>query len=254
MSKINDQWWIDLDPYVDVESLLKDYDKFCWAIGKNYKYIMCATHGANCLYDKKYLDLGNLLYLDPAKQSEEFRELTKDMNQRNLRLFYIHYFKTRPMNYNLILRGNRDKDVDYTKKHLPENAVSYPAARHFNFFWEWLENQNVFTSIGRTVLFLSESKDPIGSAASNHVHRDYADGKSYKDQFIWIRFDPAKKFFVYDTENKTKNYVTSNVCVFDNSAWHGVEDPNQPCFSLRVDGTFTDEFLEKTNLKQHFKP
>lgn len=254
MRYINDKLWIDLDPYIDTEGLFQHFDKICWAIGKNHRHIAPATHGADCLYNPKYIDLGKTMADADLHASQELIELTQDMTSREKRFFYLYYFDTVSMNYNLILRGNRDTEVSFLHKHLSEYTRYYEPARDFGFFWRWLKKESIFKDVGRVNFFLSEAKDKVGSELSNHIHRDYANGKTYKDQFIWINFSPAKKFFIYNPDTKEKNYITSRISVFDNSNWHGVEEPNHACFSLRIDGLFSDKFLEKTGLGEHFKP
>jgi len=84
------------------------------------------------------------------------------------------------------------------------------------------------------------------------IHRDYAN-KSHGDQFIWIRFFDNKQFFVYDSDDKIKHYVQGHIATFDNHQWHGSEPGPGIGLSLRVDGKFNSEFLDKTGLVDYIR-
>ena len=58
-----------------------------------------------------------------------------------------------------------------------------------------------------------------------------------------------KKFYVRDGDNKV--YFNSRFCYFDNANIHGSDIIEQSSFSIRVDGKFSQSFLDKTNLKHH---
>lgn len=249
---INGKPWFDLDPYIDSQWFLDNFKQFCLAIGKSHAYILPGTHGNASLYSKKYPDLATTLLNISKTKDPEILELIEGLNPKQLRTFCLYYFDTYPMNYSLILKGFKDTTVKFAEKHMEEKTVFFPPATHFTFFFDWLAKQNIFTHIGRTGIFLSEAKDPVQNELSNHLHRDYPDGRSRKDQFIWVNFNPGKKFYLTDPKTGERSYITSTASVFENVNWHGVEDPPHACFSLRVDGVFTEEFLEKTGLKEHF--
>lgn len=253
MKYINNKLWIDLDSFVDVDWINENYKNFCIAIGKSYISIIPALHGiTECLYQPKYPDLGSILRKIDKEENQEILEITRSMSEKELRLFCLYYYDVYPMNYSLTLKGFADKTVLFTEKHLESKTKFMPSAVNFMFFFKWLHTQNIFKSFGRTGIFLSEPKDTEDTLVSNHVHMDFDDGKSRKDQFIWINFNRKKKFFIYNPSTQEKEYITSTVAIFDNANYHGIDNPKFPCFSLRVDGIFTEDFLTRTNLKEHF--
>lgn len=139
--------------------------------------------------------------------------------------------------------GNSGK---FHLKHLESETEDTPARQHFEFVMDWIKSQQVFDEIGRVQFFINS--DGHGTP----IHRDYAD-YSRKDQFIWIGFFDNKKFFVYDREEKTKHYIKSRIATFDNHQWHGGEPGSGFGVSLRIDGKFTKEFLDKTGLSEYIK-
>jgi hypothetical protein len=84
------------------------------------------------------------------------------------------------------------------------------------------------------------------------MHRDYPDGVSRRDNFIWINIDGRKKFWLWDDETKERIDITSRAVIFDNADWHGADPATFTGWSLRVDGVFSNAFLEKTGLKKWY--
>lgn len=131
-------------------------------------------------------------------------------------------------------------------KHLEAETEDTPNRKNFEFVMDWIKQQNIFDEVGRVQFFINT--DGHGTP----IHRDYAD-KSRMDQFIWIRFFNNKQFFVYDSDDKIKHYVQGHIATFDNHQWHGSEPGPGMGLSLRVDGKFNSEFLDKTGLVDYIR-
>lgn len=134
--------------------------------------------------------------------------------------------------------GNSGK---FHLKHLASETEDTPVRTQYEFVMDWIARQNVFEEIGRVQFFINT--DGHGTP----IHRDYAD-YSRADQFIWIGLFDNKKFFVYDSDTKEKHYVQGRIATFDNHQWHGSEPGPGMGVSLRIDGKFNKEFLNRTNL------
>ena len=102
---------------------------------------------------------------------------------------------------------------------------------------------HIFSSIGRIVVFLNETGTKVIE------HRDYVDGISRKDQFVWISPIGNKKFYVRDETSKI--YLKSKFCYFDNANIHGSDQMTSASFSIRIDGTFSKDFMSITGLEGH---
>jgi len=137
--------------------------------------------------------------------------------------------------------GNSGK---FHLKHLASETEDTPAREHYEFLMQWITKQNVFEEIGRVQFFINT--DGHGTP----IHRDYAD-YSRRDQFIWIRFFDNKKFFVYDSDTKEKHYVKGRIATFNNYQWHGSDPGPGMGVSLRIDGKFNQDFLNRTGLKSY---
>lgn len=65
-------------------------------------------------------------------------------------------------------------------------------------------------------------------------------------EFIWFRTNLNKPFYMLNPKTGEKRYVQSYSAWFDSvNQFHGADAYNGMSFSIRVDGTFTDEFRKR---------
>lgn len=105
-----------------------------------------------------------------------------------------------------------------------------------------------FKSIGRVMFFTTYPNTGVT------IHRDLPVGE-HKDHVINMYFDGGSRpSFVYDEVNKKKIYIdnTAKSYTFNNRDYHGVDPEPVFRYTLRVDGTFTDELCEKLNLEDGY--
>lgn len=82
--------------------------------------------------------------------------------------------------------------------------------------------------------------DPLGRAVS--AHRDH-DSTDLCHEFIWLRTNREKPFYMLDPETGEKLYVASHAAWFDTvNQYHGADATGALSWSIRVDGRFTDAF------------
>ena len=58
---------------------------------------------------------------------------------------------------------------------------------------------------------------------------------------------------IIDKDTKEKIYLDGSILTFDDRNYHGVDIPTHATWSIRIDGYFTDDFLERTGLTNHYK-
>jgi hypothetical protein len=93
-----------------------------------------------------------------------------------------------------------------------------------------------FQATGRILIMYDDS----GRAVSAHRDHDSAD---LCHEFIWLRTNFAKPFYMLDPSTGEKQYVQSHSAWFDTvNQFHGAEATGGLSFSIRVDGQFTDAF------------
>jgi len=244
----------ELDEYFNLNDISDLEKKMAYAIARNKKNITIAFSGPEDAVGRTWLINKNFVEVktcwvgvnEKLKDEEEWNLLSHDQQ-----LFYtLLTTKSRSLNQALAIRsldkslgGNSGK---FHRKHLDSETKDMPPRKDFDFLFDWINNQRFFNEIGRVVVFLN----PEGNYTP--IHRDYSE-KSMKDQFLWIRFNKQKDFFVYDADTQEKHFAKGYISTFDNHQWHGGEPSEVMGFSLRIDGVFSLDFLKKTGLVEHFK-
>lgn len=125
-------------------------------------------------------------------------------------------------------------------KHSGENKdFSDEARRMFPRTIAFIENLP-FDEIGRCVLFGIEANDHAPA------HRDSEPGKALTIAQS-ISFDPrgTKRFYVCDSKNEHKTIVEAPIYWFNDMDYHGVEAAPFFRYSIRVDGVFERDFIER---------
>jgi hypothetical protein len=126
----------------------------------------------------------------------------------------------------------------------PKERNLSDVAEHFPSLIAWIDSlveQKVFSYISRAYLISHES------GAISFEHRDPANDPESPDisEFIHIRPDLKRPFYVYDPEAKQKHYVQTRVAWFNDRDVHGGDTIGEPTFAIRIDGLFTEEFKQK---------
>lgn len=93
-----------------------------------------------------------------------------------------------------------------------------------------------FESTGRMLIMY----DPSGRAVS--AHRDH-DSPDLCHEFIWLRTNFDKPFYMLNPQTAEKQYVRSHAAWFDTvNQFHGADATGGLSFSIRVDGRFHERF------------
>lgn len=113
-------------------------------------------------------------------------------------------------------------------------------AELFSNVIKWIDATNVFTHISKAYFLLLE---PDGISIE---HSDPADDPTVLREFIHIRSDVDRPFYIKKSKNSEKIYIDARACYFNDQDWHGGEGVRKSSYTLRIDGTFTEEI--KKNL------
>jgi hypothetical protein len=231
--KINNQYSYNLDQYLDLESLRSLYDDIALAVVESRKHYDFLLPPQNLLLEEnKSIEIVKKA-LDKVSIKLEKRDV----------LDYISYrYNLKPMPMKLLLKIAETSANRMTDK----NAIYYEPYNKFEKLVEWLEKSDIFDTIGTIVIYVN----PAGAETS--IHRDFKpDLEFQKSQGIWINPFNKKKFFVLD-ENYNKQYFSGDVNVFELHSWHGSEPSDIDTFTIRVDGYFNKEFLNKSKLGEYY--
>lgn len=247
MFNINNQPYINLTPFIDYDSLIALKPFFVKAIVESTEYCKPTRFRTEALYDSNKVGLVNAIEYFSAHPelfpSEEFlRELINKDQLANYLCFQekVHYGAMAiNLKYAIGWEGWLNRDD-------PTKTAKTPAYNNFKFLFNWIEQQNIFVEPGRTVIYINETNmEPV-------EHFDLPESVETSTQFIWINLDRRKNIYVRDKVTKEKVSSNDPVIIFDDRNFHGTETSEYATWSLRIDGYFTDEFLEKTGLVNHF--
>ena len=93
-----------------------------------------------------------------------------------------------------------------------------------------------FAATGRMIIMYDDSGRSVSA------HRDH-DSEELCHEFIWLRTNLDKPFFMLNPDTGEKRYVAGHSAWFDTvNQFHGADASGGLSFSMRVDGRFTDEF------------
>ena len=149
---------------------------------------------------------------------------------------YIYYF--------LWEEGSWD-DRNSPRK-LTEEAV------HFPNVVKWVEQLQgtLFEHIGRVIFFHCEAggipfehKDLVPKNGVNILEPPL-----HRNEFIHIRPNTKKAFYLWDPESKDKTYLNCRAAWWNDIDWHGGEKIMEQSYGLRIDGKFTEEFRKKLGI------
>jgi hypothetical protein len=146
---------------------------------------------------------------------------------------YIYYF--------LWEEGSWDDRT--APRQLTEEAAYFPNVV------EWIESMtDIFEHVGRVIFFHCEH-DGI---PFEHRDLDASNGMNvtfpHRNEFIHIRPDLNKAFYLWDPETKHKTYIKTRAAWWNDQDWHGGDPVITQSYGLRIDGRFTEEFRQKLGI------
>ena len=245
MHTVNHQLFQNFDHLVDIESLVKLKPLVSAFIAKNFQYII-PTKFAAWSFPPAYQHIqgiadANAKYLNNLHSFDnEFQTVIQNLSDTDcLGSFCLFEQDVVLSSFSFNVRYNLK---GLANKHLASCVAKRSIDSDFNFFYHWLEKQNIFEEYGRVVFF-------INYPGSNQVpHYDPIDNKinDDPDEFILINFNPArKKFYLLDDTNNQKYYSNGYINWFNTTNFHGADTVDYACYTLRVDGTFSNQFKQK---------
>ena len=68
-------------------------------------------------------------------------------------------------------------------------------------------------------------------------------------EFIHIKTDCDRPFYIINPITQEKVYMNTRAAFWNESIWHGGEPIQRPTYTLRINGTFTEEFRTRIGIK-----
>ena len=257
---IGGQPYINLDPFLDIDGFKNLHPEICkgFALARDYAKEGTWMKPGFDWKDASYIVNWKPIYkaveeylalpeTDPIRVAGDPMYFTDLSNFKNRNTFtrylkmamgaydpYIYYF--------LWEEGSWD-DRTASRK-LTEEAEYFPNVV------KWVEQLQgtVFEHIGRVIFFHCEA-DGI---PFEHRDLDAKNGidivKPHRNEFIHIRPNTKKAFYLWDPESKDKTYLNTRAAWWNDVDWHGGERIMEQSYSLRIDGKFTEAFRKQLGI------
>jgi hypothetical protein len=186
--------------------------------------------------------------LDPMLDVERLKRLdiyVRERLERRLLAERDTWFYTGPF----ILEANAatlpgSRMVYLSRSERPDDYYDLDACEHWHASAEADEFSELMDFIA-TLPFAATARmlimyDPDGRAVT--AHRDH-DSVDLCHEFIWLRTNTDKPFYLLNPETGEKRYVSGHAAWFDTvNQYHGADATGELAWSVRVDGRFTDDF------------
>lgn len=257
---INGKPYFDMEPYLDMETFDKLQPEILRGFAEAREFAKEGTWMAPGFTFKDmsyqphwkpiYKALEEFLSLpddDPIKQGGI--DLYKDFKNYKVRNKFTRYLKMSMGAYDPYIYYFLWEEGDWDDR--PGERQLTEESRYFPNLVDWvlkLKENNIFKHIGRVIFFHCEA-DGI---PFEHRDLDAKNGMDvtfpHRNEFIHIRPNTKKAFYVWDPENKNKIYLNTRAAWWNDQDWHGGERIIEPSYSLRIDGKFTDEFRKKIGI------
>lgn len=255
---INNQPYLDMTPYLDMD----EFDRLQPEIFSGFAQArMYAKEGTWMEPGFTFINMSYKINWTPIYQAiHNFMSLSdddpvkvegmklwptdfKDYKQRNL---FTRYLKMSMGAYDPYIYYFLWEEGDWNDR--PGERHMTDEAKHFPGVVNWvlkLKEEGIFKHIGRVIFFHCEA----GGIPFEHRDLDAKNGMDitypHRNEFIHIRPNTKKAFYIWDPDNKNKVYINSRAAWWNDQDWHGGEKIMEQSYGLRIDGKFTDEFRKK---------
>ena len=184
---------------------------------------------------------------DPIKLAGS--KFCKDFNDYKMRNKLTRYLKMAMGAYDPYIYYFLWEEGSWDDRTAPRKLTE--EAAYFPNVVKWVESLvgTVFEDIGRVIFFHCDH-DGI---PFEHRDLDAKHGMNvmmpHRNEFIHIRPNTKKAFYLWDPENKNKVYLNTRAAWWNDQDWHGGERIMEQSYGLRIDGKFTTEFRKKLGIE-----
>jgi hypothetical protein len=246
--------YINLDPYIDIEGFTKLHYKICKGIVLSETKKEGNLLAPGIVEDINHLSFKPLFWVlreyDALPDDHEIKVIGRQIGSvKENRDKFVLYLKLAMGGYDpyqfIFLKTEAGPWVSrFDEKEWTPDSVHFPEVK------QWMESlveNKVFKHLGRALFFKAEHDCKM------MFHRDFLppaefDYFDHRHEFIHIRPNLDKPFYIWDTDTDEKIEMTSLASFFNDQDWHSGGVSNKQTYSLRIDGEFTDEFREKIGI------
>jgi hypothetical protein len=182
-----------------------------------------------------FIDVGRLKALDAPITDALTRHLRAQADDLFMNSFRLRDSAPETPGQRMIHLKQSVRPFSYYDLDRPELWRETEAAREFSPLMDFVRTLP-FAATGRVLIMYDTEPREVPA------HRDHLD-TNVCHEFVWLRTNLSKPFYVLDHRTGEKLYVSSYSAWFDTvNQFHGSDPADGLTFSVRVDGRFTDEF------------
>jgi hypothetical protein len=245
---------VNMDPYIDHSMDEELHTECCIGLAQSTEYKLGQTYGAIPEVEQKRLGsndcwselMRNLEQYDPdgkhKKALEYLVETTPSENLVAAFYKYAYFAMNAPIPWFFALYLKHTEFRNKTK----DAGVLTPAAERFPKLMKYIDTLP-FKSVGRILFFTTYPN------AGVMMHRDSVVAE-HQDHNINLFFTSGRPSYVWDEIKNEKTYLdpSAKSYYFNNRDYHGVDAETAFRYTVRIDGTFTDEMQEKLGLEDGY--
>jgi hypothetical protein len=260
---INNIPYIDLEPYIDMDTFNKLQPEIYRGFSEARMYAKEGTwtnygfdiNSSSYIHNWKTIgqaiqEFLNLPDDDPIKMGGI--DLYRDFKNFTVRNKFTRYVKMAMGAYDPYIYYYLWEEGSWNDRTAPRKLT--PEAEYFPNTVKWVENmitQGIFEHIGRVIFFHCEADgipfEHRDLDAKNGILKDH-EYTNHRNEFIHIRPNTKKAFYIWDPETMNKTYLNTRAAWWNDQDWHGGETIMEQSYSLRIDGKFTEEFRTKLGI------
>lgn len=250
---INNQPYINLDPYLDIEGFKKLHYAICRGIAMTDN-IQNGITGETTDFFK-----GPVKHIKPLfKAIEEYNQLPQysEIRKQGIRMGewknpnkFIDFLKLSLNAYDpyTVIHLKQSKGSDEVMAENPWTSE----AKNFPELCAWIEKlvtDKVIKFVTRVTILIAEH-DTL-----TPMHRDLLKGYesgyyNHRHELIHLRTRLDKPFYIWDPDTNKYTLTESYATFFNEQDWHsGGKCELNRTFSIRIDTEFTDEFRDKIGI------
>ena len=263
---INNKPYYDMTPYLDMEAFNNLQQEIHEGLAEARDF---AKEGTWMKPGFNVNDMSYIMHWKPIyKAIEEFLALPDDDPIKIKGLEYYNDFKNYKQRnkftrYLKLAMGAYDPYQYYflwEEGDWSDRAVARRTTGESQFFpnlVKWIEgtvDANIFSHVGRVIIFVCEADGiswehrDLDASYVDNVQVQHNGYTNHRHEFIHIRPNLERPFYLWDPENKNKHYINSRAAWWNDQDWHGGDRIIKQSYGIRIDGEFTEEFRKKLGI------
>ena len=178
---------------------------------------------------------------DPIKQGGI--DLYRDFDDFRVRNRFTRYVKMAMGAYDPYIYYFLWEQGSWDDRSAPSKLTE--EAKYFPGVVKWIEDMivdGIFEHIGRVIFFHCEADGIPFEHRDLDGNKGIQDYSPHRNEFIHIRSDLKKGFYLWDPDAQNKTYINARAAWWNDQDWHGGEQIKSQSYGLRIDGKFTEQF------------